>query len=62
VEIIEVFGNDKAVVTDVPTVSDCEGIGMVRFVFNRKIGEIDWLIFDCGGIALHWRHFLSERI
>jgi len=53
VELIEVPRNDEPVVTDAPTISDREGIGLARLVFNRKIGEIDWLIFDCGGIALH---------
>ena len=53
VELIEVFRNNEPVVTDEPTVSDREGIGLARLVFNRKIGEIDGLIFDCGGIALH---------
>jgi len=52
VELIEVFRDNETVMTDVPVVSDREGVGLVRLIFNRKIGEIDGLIFAYGGIAL----------
>jgi nucleoid DNA-binding protein len=51
VEFIEVLGNDESVVSNIPPVSDCERIGFA--VFDRNICEIDRLVFNCGGIALH---------
>jgi hypothetical protein len=51
VELIEVPWNDEPVVPYVVPVNDCERLGSP--VFNRKIGEIDRLILNCGGIALH---------
>jgi nucleoid DNA-binding protein len=52
-ELIQVFRDDEAVVPDIPTILDREGIGLVRFLFNREIDEIEGLIFNRCGIALH---------
>ncbi|MGB6738114.1 MAG: hypothetical protein WBE55_20450 [Candidatus Sulfotelmatobacter sp.] len=50
-ELVEVLGDDEPVVPNISPVSDCERIGFA--VFNRNICEIDRLICDCCGIALH---------
>ena len=53
VELLEVTRDDKPVASDTATIADCEVIGLIRLLFNRKIGEINGSIFNCGGIALH---------
>jgi nucleoid DNA-binding protein len=51
VEFVEVLWHDEPIVPDVVPVCNRERIGLP--VFTRKIGRINSLIFDCGGIALH---------
>jgi nucleoid DNA-binding protein len=53
VELREVSRYNEPVVSDVAPISDCEWVGLVRLIFHRKVGEIDGLICDSGGIALH---------
>ena len=50
-EFVEVLWHDEPVVPDVVPVNNRERIGFR--VFNRKIGEIDRLILNWDGIALH---------
>jgi hypothetical protein len=57
VELVEVLWDDEPVVPNVPPVNNRERVGFA--VFNRKIGEINSLILNCGGIALHG-YFLSK--
>ena len=58
VEFVEVLRHDEPVVPDVPPVNNRERIGLS--VFNRKIGEIDRLIFELRRYCSAWRHFLSK--
>jgi nucleoid DNA-binding protein len=51
VELIEVLRDDEPVVPDVVPVNNRERVGFP--VLNRKIDEIDWLILNWDGIALH---------
>ncbi|MFZ0359592.1 MAG: hypothetical protein WAL58_04090, partial [Terriglobales bacterium] len=56
-ELIEVLRHDEPVVPNVPPVNNGERVGFA--IFNRKIGKINSLILNCGGIALHG-YFLSK--
>lgn|SRR5271156_1174557 len=51
VELIKVLRHDEPVVADVPPVNNRERVGLP--VFNRKIDEIDRLILNWDGIAMH---------
>jgi nucleoid DNA-binding protein len=53
VELVKVLWNHEPVVSNVPTVSDREGIDSVRLIFHRNSYKIDGLIPICFGIALH---------
>jgi hypothetical protein len=50
-ELVKVLRDDEPIVPNVPPVNDRERVGFT--VFNRKIGKINCLILNCGGIALH---------
>ncbi len=45
VELPEVSRDNKPVASDVSAIFDREGIGLVRLLFHRQIGEINGLIF-----------------
>jgi hypothetical protein len=51
VELVEVLRDDEPIVPNISPVNNREWAGLP--VFNRNICEIDRLIFNCIGIALH---------
>src|SRR5579872_2319388 len=53
VEFREVLRDDKPIASDVPTVSDREGVGLARLLFHRKTGKTNGLDSDFSSIALH---------
>src|SRR5208282_2007367 len=48
--------------SDIATISDCEGIELVRLFFHRTIGEINGLLFSYGSIALHVDTLLERNL